>query len=153
MVKYDIEESMLFRFPVTWWFEMQTSVRGGFLCPYTIKPHCEWIGDCCTSLIYLNNDREVPAVVFLSRSIRALCWSSHPSWVHSEIQSPHPPWSPCHWTDSEDWEPSTRSAPSRKGPLIVCPVPQKRQKQVNTQFFFSECCWWSSWKHPNRRLN
>lgn len=51
------------------------------------------------------------------------------------MQSPHLPWSPCHRTDWEDWEPSARSAPPRKGPLTVCPVPQRRQKQVRTQIF------------------
>lgn len=104
-------------------------------CVRTQSKQTEWLADCCTSLISLNNDREVPAVIFLSRSTRELCWSSHPSWAHSEFQSPHPLWSPRHRTDWEDWEPSARSAPPTKGPPIVCPVPQRQQKQVSTHHF------------------
>lgn len=114
------------------------------LCSDAIKPHCEWVGECSTSLIYLNNDREVPAVIFLSRSIRGLCWSSHPSSAHFEIPSTHPRWSPYFQTDWEDWEPSALSAPPRKGPPTVCPVLQRLQKQVGTPVF---PCF--SWKHLN----
>lgn len=40
--------------------------------------------------ITLNNDREVPAVVSLSRSTKASWWNSRPSWARWELQCPQP---------------------------------------------------------------
>lgn len=79
----------------------------------------------------LKNHRAAPAVIFLSRSIRASWWSSRPSWAHCGLQWSQLLWSPCRQTDWEDWEPSVRSAPLRRGRPMLCPVPQRLQKLVS----------------------
>lgn len=132
---------------------MQTSVWGWVaVYTHTIKPHRKWIAECSTSLIYLNNDREVPAVIFLSRSIRVLWWSSHPSWAPSEIQSPHPLLNPS-W---EDWEPSALSAPLTKGPPMVCPALRRRRRRVGTPIFLKSSaggCHGNAWTEIEMKQN
>lgn len=84
--------------------------------------------------ITLNGDRAVPAVIFLSRSIRASSWSSHPSLAHCDLQWPQPPQNPHHqtdWEDWEDWELSAKSALLRRGLLTLCPAPRRLRKRVS----------------------